>query len=106
MKFRNVLGLWHLKTNLPSLIAETGDRKKVRYNYYETLLQFLPKTGAGRCLEYCERHGMLWTGALLGTRMAGIPDQCPDNIWPCTVWPQIPAIDMLYNDFFLRPRYN
>ncbi len=94
---------YDLKTNLPSLIGETGNWKMVRYNYYETLLQLFTENWSQPMSEYCERHGMSWTGHYWEHEWPD-PDQCPDNM-AMYVWPQIPAIDMLYNDFS-ETRYN
>ncbi|HUX94287.1 MAG TPA: glycosyl hydrolase [Bacteroidales bacterium] len=88
---------YDLKTNLPSLYEETGDWKKVRHNYTQTLLQLFIDRWAKPWHRYCEEKGLIFTGHywehewpnmhMGGDNMAMYP------------WHQMPAIDMLFNQF-------
>ena len=88
---------YDLKTNLPSLYEETGDWKKVRHNYTQTLLQLFIDRWAKPWNRYCEENGLIFTGHywehewpnmhMGGDNMAMYP------------WHQMPAIDMLFNQF-------
>ena len=88
---------YDLKTNLPSLYEETGEWKKVRHNYTQTLLQLFIDRWAKPWNSYCEEKGLIFTGHywehewpnmhMGGDNMAMYP------------WHQMPAIDMLFNQF-------
>ncbi len=53
---------YDLKTQLPSLINEIGDWKKVRHDYYELILELFVDRWAKPSFEYCEANGLDWTG--------------------------------------------
>ncbi len=55
---------WHydLRTQLPSLFEEVGDWKRVRHNYYQTLLQLFIDRWAKPWYAYCEEKGLKFTG--------------------------------------------
>lgn len=94
---------YDLKTHLPLLVEETGNWKEVRNNYYKTLLQLFIDRWSKPISAYCESHGISWTGHYWDHKWPD-PDQCPDNM-AMYAWHQLPAIDMLYNDFS-DTRYN
>ncbi len=88
---------YDLRIDLPSLFEETGDWKKVRHNYAQTLLDLFIDRWAKPYFEYCERKGLVLTGhywehAWPSSRLG------PDNMamYP---WMQIPGVDMLFNQF-------
>ena len=45
---------YDLKTNLPSLTYDTGDWKRVRHNYYSTLLEMFIERWSKPWYNYCE----------------------------------------------------
>ena len=47
---------YDLKTSLPSLYEETGDWKKIRHNYTQTLLQMFIDRWAKPWNAYCEEQ--------------------------------------------------
>jgi len=53
---------YDLKPNLLSLVDETGDWKKIRHDYYETLLEMFVDRWAEPYSKYCEEKGLKWTG--------------------------------------------
>lgn len=53
---------YDLKVNLPSLAEETGDWKKVRHDFYETLLELFVDRWAKPWSAYCESNNLKWTG--------------------------------------------
>ncbi len=88
---------YDLKTNLPSLYEETGDWKKIRHNYTQTLLQLFIDRWAKPWHRYCEENGLIFTGHYWehewpNMHMGG------DNM-AMYQWHQMPAIDMLFNQF-------
>lgn len=88
---------YDLQANLLSLFEETGDWKKVRHNYTQTLLQLFIDRWAKVCHAYCEKHNLKLTGHYWEH---GWPDmsQGGDNM-AMYAWHQQPAIDMLFNQF-------
>ena len=94
--FRKKWG-YDLKTVLPSLFEETGDWKQVRHNYMQTLLQLFIDRWAKPYFKYCEAKNLKFTGHYW------------EHEWPNTghggdnmamyAWHQMPAIDMLFNQF-------
>lgn len=90
---------WHydLKTNLPSLYEETGDWKKIRHNYTATLLQLFIDRWAKPWHLYCEENNLKFTGHYWEHSW---PSMQPggDNM-AMYAWSQVPAIDMLFNQF-------
>lgn len=88
---------WHydLKTQLPSLFEETGDWKKVRHNYTQTLLDLFIERWSKPWFTYCEEKGLKFTGHYWehewpNSRQGG------DNM-AMYAWHHVPAIDMLFN---------
>lgn len=86
---------YDLKTQLPSLYEETGDWKKVRHNYTQTLLQLFIDRWAKPWNSYCEDKNLKFTGHYWehewpNMRLGG------DNM-AMYAWSQVPAIDMLFN---------
>ncbi len=86
-----------LQTNLPSLFEETGDWKKVRHNYYETLLQLFIDRWSKPYFEYTQKKNLDWTGHYWEHEWPS-PDKGGDNM-AMYAWHQRPAIDMLFNQF-------
>ena len=90
---------WHydLKTQLPSLYEETGDWKKVRHNYTQTLLQMFIDRWSKPWHNYCDAKGLKFTGHYWEHEW---PNMRPggDNM-AMYAWPQVPAIDMLFNQW-------
>ncbi|MDR0795594.1 MAG: hypothetical protein LBE79_06010, partial [Tannerella sp.] len=88
---------YDLKLVLPSMFEETGDWKRVRHNYQQTLLQMFIDRWAKPCYDYCKANNLLFTGHYWEH---GWPDvgHGPDNM-AMYAWHQMPGIDMLFNQF-------
>ena len=88
---------YDLQTHLPSLFEETGDWKKIRHNYRQTLLQLFIDRWSKPMHTYTEKHHLRWTGHYWEH---GWPDpgEGPDNM-AMYAWHQQPGIDMLFNQF-------
>jgi len=86
---------YDLKVNLPSLVEETGNWKKVRHDYYELILELFIDRWAKPWSKYCDEKDLLWTGHYW------------EHGWPepthgfdeaaFYIWHQQPGIDMLVN---------
>ncbi|HQG37431.1 MAG TPA: glycosyl hydrolase [Bacteroidales bacterium] len=88
---------YDLKTNLPSLFEETGDWKKVRHNYTQTLLQLFIDRWSKPWKEYCDEKGLKFTGHYWEHEWPNMKHG-GDNM-AMYVWHHVPAIDMLFNQF-------
>jgi hypothetical protein len=94
--FRKQWG-YDLEPLLPLLSEETGDWKRVRHNYMETLLQMFVDRWSKPWHEYTEANNLKWTGHYWEHGWPQMNDG-PDNM-AMYAWHQVPAIDMLFNQF-------
>jgi len=86
---------YDLRTNLPSLLEETGKWKKVRHDYYELILELFIDRWAKPWSKYCDENNLKWTGHYW------------EHGWPepthgfdeaaFYIWHQQPGVDMLGN---------
>lgn len=88
---------YDLREQLPSLFEEVGDWKKVRHNYTQTLLHLFIDRWAKPWYEYCDEKNLIFTGHYWehewpNMKLGG------DNM-AMYAWHQMPAIDMLFNQF-------
>jgi len=88
---------YDLRLNLPSLFEETGNWKKVRHNYYQTLLQLFIDRWSKPMYNYTEQQNLIWTGHYWEHGWPS-PYHGPDNM-AMYAWHQMPGIDMLFNQF-------
>ncbi len=88
---------YDLRLHLPSLFEETGDWKKIRHNYTQTLLQLFIERWSKPRHTWCEENNMKFTGHYWEHEW---PNMRPggDNM-AMYAWHQVPAIDMLFNQF-------
>lgn len=94
--FRSKWG-YDLETNLPSLLDEVGDWKKVRHNYFSTLLDLFIDRWSKPFFAYTQAKGLEWTGHYWEHAWPN-PNTGPDNM-AMYAWHQRPGIDMLFNQF-------
>ncbi len=92
---------YSLVEHLPSLIEEVGDWKKIRHNYYQTLLQLFIDRWAKPNYEYCKANNLQWTGHYWEHGWPS-PVHGGDNM-AMYAWHQTPGIDMLFNTRTERP---
>ena len=88
---------YDLKPHLPSLFEETGDWKKIRHNYTETMLQLFIDRWAKPYHDWCAGHNMKLTGHYWEHEWPSMRHG-GDNM-AMYAWHQEPAIDMLFNQF-------
>lgn len=86
---------YDLKSNLVSLIEETGDWKKIRHDYYELLLEMFIDRWAKPWNKYCEEKGLKWTGHYWEHGWP-VPTDGSDEA-AFYIWHQQPGVDMLGN---------
>lgn len=88
---------YSLLDNLPSLVRPLGSWKKVRHDYYQTLLDLFIERWGKPYYEYCERHGLAFTGHYWDhewPNCLGVPDNMA-----MSAWQQTPGIDCLMNQY-------
>jgi len=88
---------YDLRTHLPSLYEETGDWKRIRHNYTQTLLHMFIERWSKPWLTWCEDHDMKFTGHYWEHSWPGMQPG-GDNM-AMYAWHQVPAIDMLFNQY-------
>ncbi|WP_018627535.1 glycosyl hydrolase [Niabella aurantiaca] len=88
---------YDLVPHLPSLFEETGDWRKIRHNYQETLLQLFIDRWSKPMQAFTQKNHLKWTGHYWEH---GWPDpgEGPDNM-AMYAWHDQPGIDMLFNQF-------
>ncbi len=88
---------YNLLNHLPSLVREVGDWRRVRHNYFATLNELFIERWAKPYYEWCERHGLAFTGHYWDhewPHCVGVPDNMA-----MAAWQHIPGIDCLMNQY-------
>ncbi|TFH22741.1 MAG: hypothetical protein E4H10_13230, partial [Bacteroidia bacterium] len=90
-------GRWgyDLRTNLPSLVEERGNWKKVRHDYYELLLELFIDRWAIPWSTYCDENNLAWTGHYWEHGWPEPTDGFDESAF--YIWHQQPGVDMLGN---------
>ncbi|MCX8155845.1 MAG: glycosyl hydrolase [Verrucomicrobiae bacterium] len=88
---------YSLLTQLASLHRPVGDWQRVRHNYYQTLLDLFIERWAKPYYEYCEKHGLEFTGHYWEHEWPNAR-MVPDNM-AMAAWQQRPGIDILMNQY-------
>ncbi len=92
---------YDLRIHLPSLFEEIGDWKKVRHDYYATLLGLFIENWAKPYYEYCSANHLALTGHYWEHEWP-IPRLCPDNL-ALAAQAHVPGIDCLMNQWRTDP---
>lgn len=88
---------YSLEDSLCSLIDETGNFRKIRYDYYATLLQLFISGWAEPYSEFCRKNNLLLTGHYWDHEWP-VPSGVPDNM-ALTAYSDYPGIDLLMNQW-------
>ncbi len=86
---------YDLKLNLPSLVEELGNWKKVRHDYYELLVELFVDRWAKPWNKYCEAKNLDWTGHYWEHGWPEPTDGMDEAAF--YIWHQMPGVDMLGN---------
>jgi hypothetical protein len=88
---------YDLKPFLPLLFEETGEYKRIRHNYTQTLLNLFIERWSKPYFTYCEEKGLKFTGHYWEH---GWPSMSHggDNM-AMYAWHHVPGIDMLFNQW-------
>ena len=90
-----------LPPHLVSLLENRGDFRRVRHNYYQLLQELFIERWSKPWHTYTEERDLDWTGHYWEHTWP-VPDHVPDNM-AMYAWHQLPGIDMLFNNYELRP---
>jgi hypothetical protein len=82
---------------LPAMFEDTGDYRKVRHDYYLTLLELFIERWSKPWHAYTEKTGLKWTGHYWEHGWPS-PNDGPDNM-AMYAWHQMPGIDLLFNQY-------
>jgi len=92
---------YDLRLHLPSLYTDIGDWRRVRHNYYATLLELFIVNWAIPYAEYCQKNQLCFTGHYWEHRWPS-PDHGPDNM-ALASYSHMPGIDILMNQYRTAP---
>jgi hypothetical protein len=82
---------------LPSLFIDTGDFRKIRFDYFQLLLDEFIERWSKPYSKICEQYGIDFTGHYWEHGWPN-PASAPDNM-AMYEWHQMPAIDCLMNQY-------
>ncbi|MFW6261862.1 MAG: glycosyl hydrolase, partial [Spirochaetota bacterium] len=90
-------GRWgyDIRDELPSLFAEVGDYRKVRHHYWRTILDLLLGAYFHEVASWCEEHGVLFSGHLMGEDTLQAQIGFTAATMPCYEAMGLPGIDHL-----------
>ncbi len=88
---------YNLLDSLPSLFADTGDFHKVRFDYFQLLLDLFIDRWAKPYSEACAKNNLAFTGHYWEHEWPN-GFSAPDNM-AMYAWHQMPAIDCLMNQY-------
>jgi hypothetical protein len=86
---------YDLRVNLPSLVEETGNWKKVRHDYFELVLEMFIDRWAKPWSKYCADNNLKWTGHYWEHGWPVPTDGFDESAF--YIWHQQPGVDMLGN---------
>jgi len=95
-EFKNRRG-YELKTELPSLLVEKGDFRRVRHDFYQTCLELFVENWAKPYSEYCSQNNLQLTGHYWEHDWP-IPRANPDSL-ALNAYAHMPGIDILMNSW-------
>lgn len=93
---------YELKTELPSLLEEKGDFRKVRHDFYLTCLELFIENWAKPYYGYCAENRLQLTGHYWEHEWP-FPRVNPDNM-ALNAYAHMPGIDILMNEWSLQPQ--
>ncbi len=86
---------YDLRDHLPSLFFNVGDYMKVRYDYWDTLTDLFLESYTKRIFEWCDKHGLKYTGHYLGEDTLTSQMRCIGAAMPHYEYMHVPGIDHL-----------
>ncbi|HRD02315.1 MAG TPA: glycosyl hydrolase [Candidatus Saccharicenans sp.] len=93
---------YDLKTELPLLLVEKGDFRRVRRDFYLTCLELFIENWARPYYEYCSQHNLQLTGHYWEHDWP-VPRNNPDSL-ALNAYAHQPGIDILMNNWSTSPQ--
>jgi hypothetical protein len=82
--------------HLPSLLANVGDYRRIRCDYWHYLTGRLESAYYRQCAEWCREHGLTLTGHLSGEELFRHNILFFGDLYRCLRWLDIPGIDAIF----------
>ncbi|MBC7361079.1 MAG: hypothetical protein H5U06_02170 [Candidatus Aminicenantes bacterium] len=92
---------YELKTELPSLLVEKGDFRRVRHDFYLTCLELFIENWAKPYYEYCSQNNLQLTGHYWEHEWPS-PRVVPDS-FALSAYAHMPGVDILMNNWETSP---
>jgi len=92
---------YDLRPHLISLFETYGEWRRIRYNFYSTLLDLFIENWAKPYYAYCLENGLVFTGHYWEHEWP-VPRVGPDNL-AMAAYAQMPGIDVLMNQYGRGP---
>lgn len=102
--FRRRYG-YELEERLASLVTQTGNWRKVRYDYWALVCDLFANAFTRQIREWCDRNGLLFTGHYPGEEMVAINRQYNGDYWASMKWIGIPGLDLLETTTSFEPDF-
>lgn len=93
---------YDLKTELPLLLVEQGDFRRVRHDFYLTCLELLVENWSKPYSEYCQANNLIFTGHYWEHDWP-VPRNNPDSL-ALNAYAHQPGIDILMNNWSTSPQ--
>ncbi|MBR6747611.1 MAG: hypothetical protein IKM07_01630, partial [Clostridia bacterium] len=96
---------YSLPESIPALYFDTGDYKKIRYDYYTLLRERMAQCYYSRVRAWCTAHNLQFSGHLMGEEALITQIAQAVAVMPYYRYFDVPGIDMLCNchDWYDRP---
>jgi len=93
-KFKELNG-YDLREKLPELVFELGDYLKTRYDFWRTVTLMFVEAFSKQIYEWCDRHGLKFTGHYLAEDTLLGQLRCAGSVMPHYEFEHVPGIDHL-----------
>jgi hypothetical protein len=87
---------YDVAAHLPSLLANVGDYRRIRCDYWHYLTGRLESAYYRQCAEWCREHGLTLTGHLSGEELFRHNILFFGDFYRCLRWLDIPGIDAIF----------
>jgi hypothetical protein len=89
---------YDITDHLPSLFFDVGDYNKVRYDFWRTLTELFVESYSKQIYEWCDRHGLKYTGHYLSEESLTSQIRVVGAVMPHYEYMHMPGIDHLRRD--------
>jgi len=86
---------YDVRGRLPELVFELGDYLKTRYDFWRTVTLMFVEAFSKQVYEWCDRHGLKFTGHYLAEDTLLSQLRCAGSVMPHYEFEHVPGIDHL-----------